>query len=131
MEDTIQAKAARYSPAVFKASADLRPHEFVLCWSDLHAAEKVFTDQVHGLNEYGWEIMLERHDALRRSVLSFKENRPYPIARLRILGLGDMVSGDIHDELRETNEMILMETALQLGYDMAEWIEAERSKSVV
>ena len=120
----IPQKEARYEPADLGDLTGWREHEFVLLWSDLHAAERVFADQTHGLNEYGWDIMLERHDKLRKSVLSFKANRPYPVKRLRIMGLGDMVSGDIHDELRETNEKILMETALQLGLDMSEWVES-------
>jgi len=124
LEETISAKDVRYEPADLGDVTGWRPHEFVLLWSDLHAAEQVFSDQVHGLNEYNWKIMLARHDKLRKSLLSFKANRPYPIPRLRILGLGDMVSGDIHDELRVTNEKILMETALQLGLDMAEWVES-------
>lgn len=122
--NSIPQKEARYVPADLGNLTGWREHEFVLLWSDLHAAERVFADQTHGLNEYGWDIMLERHDKLRKSVLSFLSNRPYPVKKLRILGLGDMVSGDIHDELRETNEKILMETALQLGLDMAEWIES-------
>lgn len=120
----IPQKQARYEPADLGDVTGWRPHEFVLLWSDLHAAERVFADQVHGLNEYNWDVMLQRHDKMRKSVLSFKANRPYPIPRLRILGLGDMVSGDIHDELRVTNESVLMEAALQLGLDMSEWVES-------
>ncbi len=124
LEESVEAKVPRYSPAELGKLPGHRDHEFVLLWSDLHAAEQVFADQTHGLNEYDWEIMLGRHDKLRKSVLSFLANRPYRVPRLRILGLGDMVSGDIHDELRVTNEKILMETALQLGLDMAEWVES-------
>jgi len=124
LASAIPRKAVRYQPADLGDMVEHRPHEFVLLWSDLHAAEQVFPDQVHGLNEYNWEVMLQRHDKLRKSVLSFLTNRPYPVPRLRILGLGDMVSGDIHDELRVTNEKILMETALQLGLDMSEWVES-------
>ena len=120
----IPQKQVKYEPADLGDVTGWRPHEFVLLWSDLHAAERVFSDQVHGLNEYNWDVMLQRHDKLRKSVLSFKENRPYPVRRLRILGLGDMVSGDIHDELRVTNESVLMEAALQLGLDMSEWVES-------
>lgn len=124
LEEHVEAKVPRYEPAEVTDAKGHRPHEFVLLWSDLHAAERVFADQVHNLNEYTWDIMLERHDKLRKSTLSFLANRPYPVPALRILGLGDMVSGDIHDELRETNEKVLIETALQLGLDMAEWIES-------
>jgi len=98
-------------------------HRFVLQYSDTHAAEVVNPEEINGINAYNWDIMLRRHDKLQQSVLSFRENRPYPVDMLHILGCGDAVTGDIHDELRVTNELTLSETCIQLGLDMAEWVE--------
>jgi len=36
-----------------------------------------------------------------------------------------MVTGDIHDELRETNEMVISESAVRLGFDMASFVSTE------
>jgi len=124
LASTIATKKPEYKPGSRKRPARARPHEFLLLWSDLHAAERVFAEQVHGINEYTWDIMLKRHDRLAEALVSFRDNRPYPVTALRIAALGDMVSGDIHDELRETNEMVLMEATLQLGLDMSEWVES-------
>jgi hypothetical protein len=113
----------KFVPPIVKAKkSGFTEHEFCLLWSDLHAAERVDLEQMGGVNEYNWDIMLERHKVLTRAILSFQKNRPYPVKRLQIIGLGDMVSGDIHDELRETNELVLMEAALKLGLDASEWI---------
>lgn len=97
-------------------------HKFMLDWSDLHAAEVVDAEQMNGINAYDWEIMLKRHDVMLKSIVSFKEKRPYPVDELIINGLGDMLSGNNHPELKETNSRPIMEAALQLGLDMSEWI---------
>jgi hypothetical protein len=104
---------------------ELTTHTHVLQYSDLHAAEVVSLSAMNGLNEYNWDIMLDRHQTLAAAIRSFKKNRPYPIDELVVLGLGDMVTGDIHDELRETNEVVVSEAAVRLGYDMAEFIATE------
>ena len=125
--DTLTANLAvkepRYKPAPVKHVKGHKPHTFVLLWSDLHAAEVVNPDEISGANEYNWEIMLQRHDELRRGVLSFKE-RFDPVEELVILGLGDQLSGNIHEELSESNEMPLAEATVQLGLDGAEFIES-------
>lgn len=114
-----------YEPTEVSTDTDLTTHTHVLQYSDLHAAEVVSYEAMNGLNEYNWEIMDERHERLARAIRSFKKNRPYPIDDLHIWGLGDMVTGDIHDELRETNEIIITEAATKLGYYMAEFIATE------
>jgi hypothetical protein len=57
-------------------------------------------------------------------VLSFQEHRPYPVRKLHIWSLGDQLSGDIHDELVETNEIPLAEATVQFGLDGAEFVES-------
>lgn len=121
----LDGKAALYAPASHKVDRALTTHTHVLQYSDLHAAEVVSFEAMNGLNEYNWEIMDQRHKRLAQAIRSFKRNRPYPIDDLYIWGLGDMVTGDIHDELRETNEMIISEAATKLGYYMAEFVATE------
>lgn len=126
LEELIPVKAPIYAPSEFSTdmSKPGTPHVFVLDWSDLHAAEVVDAEQMNGINSYDWDEMLVRHDRMLQSIISFKEKRPYPVSELFINGLGDMLSGSIHQELRETNDRPLMEAALQLGLDMAEWVSA-------
>ena len=123
LEEKIGEKVPRFKAAPKQRSKAFTTHRFVLQYSDTHAAEVVNPEEINGINAYNWDIMLRRHQKLQDSVLSFRENRPYHVDKLHILGLGDAVTGDIHDELRVTNELTLSETCIQLGLDMAEWVE--------
>ena len=103
LESGIEAAKPRYSPlSIPKARHD--EHEFALLFSDTHASEVVSREETLGMNEYDWGIMLDRMARLQRAVLSYQQNRPYPIRKLHVWMLGDMLSGDIHQELAETND---------------------------
>ena len=119
----LKALKPRYKPAKRSVSAGKTKHEFVLQWSDVHAAEVVSSEATNGANEYNYDIALKRHQRLLEGVLSYKEHSGFPVDRLRILGLGDMLSGDIHEELKETNEMPLEEATVRFGEDAALWLE--------
>lgn len=120
VEDAIRTAPPGYTPKpIKKRKASSEGHEFVLLLSDTHAAEIVSLEETNGINAYNWQIMLDRLDKLREGVVSFQRNRPYPIDRLRILLLGDMLSGDIHEELSETNEFVMSEATVKLGKDLA------------
>jgi hypothetical protein len=76
-------------------------------WSDWHWAEVVRPTEVSGLNEYN---LVVAHDRVRRLVgrivdLCFEHmvNPSYP-GIVVCLG-GDMISGEIHQELAESNEL--------------------------
>lgn len=99
-------------------------HEFVLLLSDLHAGEVVSLEETGGINQFNWQIMLDRLNRLRESVASYQDNRPYPVERLRIFALGDQLSGNIHAELEATNEIPLAEATVQLGTDLADYVES-------
>ena len=125
VELAVQNREPKYSPAsIPKSKSSKTKHEFVLDWSDLHAGETVSLEETGGLNEYSWHTMLKRHDRLREGLFSYQDNRPYPVDTLHIFALGDMLSGNIHDELVATNEIPLAEATVQLGLDGAEWIES-------
>jgi transposase-like protein len=122
LADLVPTMEAIYAPAEPVIDGEGTEHAFMLDWSDLHASEVVNAEQMNGINEYDWDVMLRRHDQMLKSIISFKRKRPYPVRKLFINGLGDMLSGNIHPELKETNDRPLMEAALQLGLDMAEWV---------
>lgn len=75
----------------------------ILPLSDIHWGEIVKPADINGLNEYDIEISKNRHIEL------FKRNYEYAQSfgceELQIFMLGDIFSGNIHDELRENNEM--------------------------
>lgn len=125
VERAVEGRETVYKPAAAPTNMrSKRQHEFVLLWSDLHAGEVVSLEETGGINSYDWKIMLDRQDKLRRSLFSYQDNRPYPVETLHIWALGDMLSGNIHDELVATNEIPLAEATVQLGLDGAEWLES-------
>lgn len=116
-----------------KKKKDQEPqHEMVLLWSDTHAGEVVSREETNGLNEYNWDIMWKRHDRMREAIYSYLDNRPYPIEKLHVIALGDMLSGNIHDELVATNEEPYMEVLADFACDGAAWLAqfGERFKEI-
>jgi hypothetical protein len=84
--------------------------------SDFHWGEVVDPAQVNGVNEYNVEIAHRRLNTLAESavrllqILSPKMDYPGIVVPLG----GDMISGNIHDELAHTNEINTMPTVLDL-----------------
>lgn len=76
-------------------------------WSDWHWGEVVRAEEVAGVNTFNIEIAHERVRMLVERIINlcFKHqtNAKYP-GIVICLG-GDMISGEIHDELTETNEL--------------------------
>lgn len=121
--DATKGRTTNYKPASYSKSKKDK-HEFVLLWSDTHAGEIVSSEETNGMNAYDWDIMIKRMDKLRKSVISYQQNRPYNIEKLHILALGDMLSGNIHAELEATNEIPLADATVQFGIDNAEFVES-------
>ena len=85
-------------------------------WSDWHWGEVVSAAQLGGVNEYDLKIA---HDRLKRLVegtidlcLNHMTGAEYPGIIVN-LG-GDMVSGNIHDELRKTNEQPILPVVVDI-----------------
>ena len=94
----------------------------ILCISDIHAGEVVRPEEIGGLNEYNLEVCRER---LRRLFSSAIRIIPRWSSDCKLEGVyvplnGDLVSGDIHDELRRTNAL----TAQQQVYFIADELAA-------
>lgn len=93
--------------------------------SDLHWGEVVHPSQINGVNRYNVNIAHRRLDTLAETAVHLLEiispNMEYPGIVLA-LG-GDMVSGNIHDELSNTNEMNTMPTVLDLWGKLASFIK--------
>lgn len=124
VESAVHSRKPIYKSKAKPRVAKTDEHEFVLLWSDTHAGEVVSLEETNGINSYDWDTMLGRMGKMRDSLISYQENRPYKIKKLHVLALGDMLSGDIHDELVTTNEIPLAEATVQFGMDGAEWLES-------
>lgn len=84
--------------------------------SDLHWGERVDPKQIGGVNEYSLGIAHKRLETvIRRAVKLARVLSPdmkYPGIVVQMLG--DMISGNIHEELQATNEINTMPTVLDL-----------------
>lgn len=84
--------------------------------SDWHWGEIVDPNQINGVNQYNLTIARQRaRTMIEKTVLLLKNHvaqTNYP-GIIFVLG-GDMVSGDIHEELMATNEAEIMPTVLDL-----------------
>ncbi|MGE0722830.1 MAG: Hint domain-containing protein, partial [Alphaproteobacteria bacterium] len=87
--------------------ADEGPGVPMTLWSDWHWGEVVRAEEVGGVNEFNIEIAHARARRLVEKIISLSfshaVNPTYP-GIVVMLG-GDMISGEIHDEITETNEM--------------------------
>lgn len=92
-------------------------HEMVLMLSDAHFSEVVDPKIAMGL-EYNEDISKRRIERTRDVVIRYKQLREtsYPIRKLTVAVLGDMLSGDIHEELEVTNENPLPVALVTLAY---------------
>ena len=85
-------------------------------WSDWHWGEVVEPGEVNGANEYNLSIARERAERITRGIIDLAMNHTvhgnFP-GIVVTLG-GDMVSGDIHDELSKTNDKPIMPVVVDL-----------------
>jgi predicted phosphodiesterase len=88
----------------------------VTIWSDWHWGERVFPEQVGGVNEFNRAIAKARVERLVDNTIELAKHHmvkpDYP-GIVICLG-GDIITGVIHDELRETNEGPVQVTLLEV-----------------
>ncbi len=118
----IETAEPTYAPTVERKPKTKDAHEFVALFSDTHASEVVSEEETLGLNAYDWTIMQARMRRYQESVLSHVEHFDGEISTLHVPMLGDMLSGDIHQELAITNDRPTAEAVVDFAYDAAEWL---------
>lgn len=103
-----------------------RPESVVALFSDSHIGEVVSAEETGGLNAYDFDIFsrrLQYHvDAI--GGICFGKLTGYDFPELVILGLGDMVSGIIHDELVETSDGTLVDWLIDGSHLFAQAIRS-------
>jgi hypothetical protein len=97
----------------------------LLTISDIHAGEVVRPDEIGGVNEYDPDICRRR---IRRLIEATLTILPRWAADCQLSGVvvalnGDLVSGVIHDELRRTNGLTLLEQVYLVADEMSAAIE--------
>lgn len=93
-----------------------RPGVPVALWSDWHWGEVVLPEQIGGVNAFNLEIAHVRARRLvERTVYLLRSHVVQPKYDGIVVCLGgDMLSGDIHEELTETNDAPMMPCLLDL-----------------
>lgn len=83
----------------------------VLLLGDFHCGEIVDKEAVCGFGEYNFDIFVRRLKFLAESIksITIKKLKGYQIKKLVVLGMGDMVSGRIHEELIENAEDVIFQ----------------------
>jgi hypothetical protein len=106
-----------------KVSRSSGATELALLLSDTHASEVVRLEETEGMNAYDWQIMADRLRRVVDGVLSHREHHADPITRLHIWALGDMLSGDIHEELAITNDRPTAEAVVDFAVLFADLLD--------
>lgn len=114
------------APTIPRLPESLRetPQADVANWSDFHWMETVDFDEMRGLNAYNFDMGKKRLEFLVDSMLNirFRHHSVIPVKELNLNILGDLVSGEIHDELLATNEASYMEAVYIGGSVLAQAI---------
>ena len=112
MSDTVaHIKPAKVTVNLTKSKKMVNGSFFnILPISDVHYGEVVDGRTINGLNNYNMEIAKKRHELLFRKNYEFASI--YGCRDLHIFMLGDIFSGNIHAELRETNQKVITDCVL-------------------
>jgi hypothetical protein len=101
-------------------------------WSDFHYGEVIDPDQVGGVNEFSADIAKRRFHKLVNTTIDLcfnhmgRANVSYPGITV-CLG-GDMIGGDIHEELARTNDRTPHQSVHDLSDLLGSGLEAMASK---
>jgi hypothetical protein len=91
----------------------------VIVWSDFHIEERVYPEQVSNKNEYTMKIADERFLKLLHGCLAWLKiaGRDTAIKTIVLALLGDFITGSIHDDLAEGNQLAPAE-AIHKAYSL-------------
>lgn len=93
----------------------------MMLWSDWHFGETVEKREVGGLNEFNSDIAEKRAKILvDRSLALIRHHMPNGTPGAVVCLGGDMITGEIHQELAETNDKYIFESVRQLKGILAE-----------
>lgn len=109
---------------ITKKSKVESPLSCVLLLCDWHTGCVIEHDAVEGFNDFNWGIQRDRVQYLGEKFSGWVDlhKNVYSIQELVILAVGDMISGDIHDELKVTNEFPVPVQIVNAGTLFAELV---------
>lgn len=124
LSNEVSKNSISIEPLDYKKSSSV-PVTACTILSDTHFDEVVNGPEVNNINVYNREIATRRLNTYFNSLVKLK-NKYFSsliVERLVLMLAGDMVSGVIHDELKETNEYAITETLVYYAEVMAAGIE--------
>lgn len=126
MQDVIPTlpNAPKYN-VEFKKDKTHTTEDCVLVLSDIHAGEIISAADTNFLNEYNFDIACDRLKLLVNKIQNLILHKliGYNFRKLYILGLGDFISGHIHEELVEGAEGNVVEWTINLSFVLAQMIQ--------
>lgn len=113
--------------AVQRPKASKTPMSAVLHLTDWHVGEVTQFGETEGWGKFNWEVAQDR--VMQQLVPSFlrwvdAQRSGYVLDQLTICLTGDFISGDIHDELRRTNEFPVPVQTAKAGQLIAQAVTA-------
>lgn len=117
-EVRLAASQIGYTPVSYvppSSPKTMEPHEMVLVISDAHYGEPVNPAEVPAGWAYDMDICERRMEEIFRRTIAMGEAKGYPIQKLHIAVIGDMLSGDIHEELARTNLDVMASLSIKMG----------------
>lgn len=117
-----------YDPKYGKLKVD-SPVVAVAQFSDWHTGEIQEPNEIEGFNAYSPEIQDRRIDRMDEVFLNWVDyhRHAYRIDEHAILATGDLISGDIHDELRVTNAYPVPEQIVQAAQKLSRTVALRAS----
>lgn len=117
---SLRAGSLRFTPTIIppKAHVSGDPGFPMTIWSDWHWGEVVRKDETGGANAFNRRIAIKRVDSLVNNTIRLLRDyagRTPSYPGIWVMLGGDMISGSIHDELRETNWGTVEEQAIEVG----------------
>lgn len=106
--------------------AGKNPATMIVLLSDIHCEETVSLEETNGLNQYSLAICDKRMEELERRFLALLEHERHiaDIGRVCIWIGGDVISGHIHEELAEKNELPPMAACRWIGTRLRRFIDS-------
>lgn len=103
------------APVIHKPTGN--EHEMMALVSDAHYPEKVDPAAAFGVS-YNGDICMRRLEYLRDKIIRYRDLRAtsYGTRKLTVAVNGDMLSGDIHEELEVTNQMPIGQSLVNMTY---------------
>lgn len=118
IEETVPTRDPVPVPKPLKVNGDVDTEDVVLCLGDFHYGEVVDPEETGGIAVYNIDVAQARLEHTIDTAIKMAKEKlrgGYHLPRLYVFGLGDWVSGIIHDELEISNEVQIVSQVLESG----------------